>query len=161
MVELLRYQIEHAAWANQRALAAALQLTPDELEHDFKTSETCVRGTLVHMYRAERVWHRRLDGKPVQFREDGDHTMAALSQNWPPVSEMWLQFGRSSTDETVQTQLTYTDLKNNIWTQPLWKIILHVVNHATHHRGQAMGFIRALGHTPPNTDSITFARESA
>jgi len=34
-----------------------------------------------------------------------------------------------------------------------------VVNHATHHRGQAVGFIRAMGHQPPKLDLIFYYRE--
>jgi len=32
---------------------------------------------------------------------------------------------------------------------PVWEIVLHVVNHGSHHRGQVSGFLRALGHAPP------------
>jgi uncharacterized damage-inducible protein DinB len=38
-------------------------------------------------------------------------------------------------------------------------IVLHVVNHATHHRGQVSAFIRALGHRPPATDLTAMLRE--
>jgi uncharacterized damage-inducible protein DinB len=40
----------------------------------------------------------------------------------------------------------------------LWKIVLHVVNHGTHHRGQASGFLRAMGHVPPPLDLIAYYR---
>jgi len=32
------------------------------------------------------------------------------------------------------------------------------VNHATHHRGQVSGFLRAMGHAPPPLDLIAFYR---
>jgi uncharacterized damage-inducible protein DinB len=147
------------AWANSRLLSAASELTSDELEHDFKTSEHCVRSTLAHIYRAERVWLGRMEGKPVAFQVEGDDTIAALSVNWPQLDEGWLQWSRTLTDQDALAELTYHDLKGNPWTQTIWQIMHHVVNHSTHHRGQAIGFIRALGHTPPNVDSITFARQ--
>jgi uncharacterized damage-inducible protein DinB len=34
------------------------------------------------------------------------------------------------------------------------------VNHGTHHRGQVVGFLRALGHTPPVVDLIHFYRST-
>ncbi|MEP7352919.1 MAG: DinB family protein [Acidobacteriota bacterium] len=34
--------------------------------------------------------------------------------------------------------------------------MLHVVNHATLHRGQVMGMIRQLGIAPPVTDLIFY-----
>jgi len=42
--------------------------------------------------------------------------------------------------------------------QPLWQVVLHAVNHGTHHRGQVSGFLRTLGHTPPVTDLSHFYR---
>jgi len=157
---LLRYQIQSAAWANQRVLAAAAGLTPEELTRDFHSSERSVLGTLVHICRAERIWLSRLEGPLLEYRVEGDDTLPALETTWPAVAQKWLDWSATLTDQAAQTEITYRDLRGNQWTTPLWKIILHVVNHSTHHRGQAIGFLRALGHTPPNTDSITFARLS-
>ncbi len=160
LVELLGYQIEFSAWANERVLSAAAKLSAEELEHDFKSSENSVRGTLTHIYRSERMWLARIEGTPVDYRVPGDDTLSALVERWPATSRHWIRWSQTLTDESAIAQLTYQDLRDNSWTQPLWKVILHVVNHSTHHRGQAIGFIRALNHTPPNVDSITFARET-
>ena len=42
---------------------------------------------------------------------------------------------------------------------PVWQIVLHVVNHATLHRGQVVAMLRQLGMTPPGTDLIYYYRE--
>ena len=38
---------------------------------------------------------------------------------------------------------------------------MHVVNHATLHRGQAMGMLRQMGIEPPHTDLLYYYRELA
>jgi uncharacterized damage-inducible protein DinB len=43
-------------------------------------------------------------------------------------------------------------MRGRSFRQALVVIVLHVVNHGTHHRGQASGFLRAMGHTPPELD---------
>jgi uncharacterized damage-inducible protein DinB len=53
---------------------------------------------------------------------------------------------------------TYQDMRGNTWTNPIWHLVLHVVNHGTHHRGQAAGFLRAMGHVPPVLDLIAYYR---
>jgi len=35
-------------------------------------------------------------------------------------------------------------------------VLLHIVNHATLHRGQVMGMLRQLGHVPPGTDYLFY-----
>ena len=37
-----------------------------------------------------------------------------------------------------------------------WKVLFHIVNHATLHRGQVMAMLRQLGHVPPGTDYLFF-----
>ncbi len=157
--QVLRYQLDFSTWAGERVLKAAAALPPEELTQDFKTSDKSVLGTLVHCYRAERIWLNRLQNKKADFRVEGDDTLAALQKNWPPIQAGWSDWARTLTDEAAGGDLTYSDLKGNPWTQPIWTVVLHVVNHSTHHRGQAVGFIRSLGQTPPNVDLITFSRE--
>ena len=43
----------------------------------------------------------------------------------------------------------------------LKQVVLHVVNHATLHRGQVMGLFRQAGVKPPATDLIFYYRELA
>jgi uncharacterized damage-inducible protein DinB len=52
-------------------------------------------------------------------------------------------------------------MRGNRWQQPPWQIVLHVVNHGTHHRGQVSGFLRAMGQTPPPVDLSMFYRTRA
>jgi uncharacterized damage-inducible protein DinB len=44
---------------------------------------------------------------------------------------------------------------------PAWQIVLHVVNHATLHRGQVVGMLRQMGIAPPHTDLMFFYWELA
>jgi uncharacterized damage-inducible protein DinB len=156
---ILRYQIDYSKWATDRVLAAAAKLTPEELVQDFKTSDKSVLGTLIHCYRAERIWLNRLQNKKVDFKVDGDDTFTALQQSWPSIQAGWSDWARLLTEDSASSECSYSDLKGNVWNQPIWMVVLHVVNHSTHHRGQAVGFIRALGHVPPNVDLVTFSRE--
>ena len=41
------------------------------------------------------------------------------------------------------------------------QIVLHVVNHATHHRGQVVTMLRQLGRTPTSIDLILYYRETS
>ena len=66
----------------------------------------------------------------------------------------------SLSDEAAMAHLSYVDLKGRQWQQALWQIVLHVVNHGTHHRGAVSGFIRSMGHTPPVLDLIAFYRSA-
>ena len=74
------------------------------------------------------------------------------------VQQNWKEFAAQLTDRDAQSKISYHDLKGNAWEQPLWQILLHVVNHGSHHRGQVSGFLRAMGQNPPPLDLIAFYR---
>ena len=68
--------------------------------------------------------------------------------------------GRSGlTDEAAQAEVSYADMRGNPFRQQLGLLVLHVVNHGTHHRGQVSGFLRAMGHAPPKLDLVFYYRE--
>jgi uncharacterized damage-inducible protein DinB len=39
---------------------------------------------------------------------------------------------------------------------PRWKILRHVLEHSTMHRGQVVGMIRMLGHQPPAINAMDY-----
>jgi uncharacterized damage-inducible protein DinB len=158
--EVLRTHLAYTAWASRRLVHAAAQLSDAELTHDFHTADRNVLDTLVHVFAADRLWLSRLQGSPHPgFITDADRHFSVLQNDWPAVHERWIEWAAGLTDESAQGSIAYTDMKGNHWSQPLWQLVLHVVNHGTHHRGQAAGFMRALGHTPPPLDLVYFYRE--
>ena len=79
-------------------------------------------------------------------------------RNWPPVYREWQTLIAAETEESLARKIAYRDLKGNPWETPLWQIVMHMVNHGTHHRGQVAGFLRTMGHTPPPLDLIAYYR---
>ncbi len=140
-------------------LDAASKLTEEDLYRDFKTADKNVVGTLAHAFAADRVWLGRIQGNaPASFIDDQDRRLGTLQKEWPALQQRWKQWSAPLSDQDVLKKISYKDLKGNPYETPLWQILLHVVNHATHHRGQAAGFLRAMGHTPPPLDLIAFYR---
>jgi uncharacterized damage-inducible protein DinB len=158
--EALRLHLDYTQWATQRLLDAAAELTPEELNRDFGTSEHSVLGTLVHTFGADRIWLWRLTGGTNPgFISDADRSLAVLQSDWPAVLERWRLWAANLTDEAADVALDYKDMKGNPYRQPIWQLVLHVVNHGTHHRGQVSGFLRAMGRTPPPLDLVVFYRQ--
>jgi uncharacterized damage-inducible protein DinB len=160
--ELLRTHIDYSAWASQRLVDAASRLSPEELTRDFATADHSVLDTLVHLYAADRLWLARLQGGPHPgFVSPADRSLAVLQNDWPATYQRWKEWARAITPESADAVISYTDLRGNPWSQPLWKLILHVVNHDTHHRGQVSGFLRAMGHVPPPLDLVLYYRDQS
>jgi uncharacterized damage-inducible protein DinB len=157
--DTLRTHLDYTTWATRRLLAAAAQLSEEELTRDFGSADKNVVGTLAHIFAADRVWMSRIEGKPPgMFISPEDRDLALLARDWPALLDVWKDWAAELTDESVATVIYYKDNKGQDWQAPLWQIILHVVNHGTHHRGQVSGFLRAMGHAPQPLDLIAYYR---
>ena len=158
-VEDLRDHVSYSAWASQRLVHAASELSEAELLRDFQTSDHSVLGTLVHTFAADRLWLTRLQKSPrPQYSSEEDYHLSVLQTEWPEVYRQWDALLKGLSDEQAWADFTYQDLRGNVWTQPIWQLVLHVVNHATHHRGQVSGFLRTMGRVPPVLDLVVFYR---
>jgi uncharacterized damage-inducible protein DinB len=159
--EALRSHFDYTAWASRRLVSAVSSLPAEELKKDFQTADHSILGTLVHVYAADRLWLGRIQGNlPARFIDpEKDMRMDVLQNDWPQLHSQWQGWTAGHDDDSLRQKLSYKDLKGNPYETPLWQIVLHVVNHGTHHRGQVSGFLRALGYTPPPLDLIFYYRE--
>jgi len=155
----LREHFAYSAWASQRLVQAAAALTEAELQRDFQTADRSVLGTLVHTFAADRVWLARFRNLPnPPYSTPEDHRIAVLVEQWPALYREWDEWFAAQDDSSLTADLHYRDMKGNAWSNPVWKLALHIVNHATHHRGQVSGFLRTMGHTPPVLDLVAYYR---
>ena len=159
--DILREHLLYTAWASQRLVHAIEQIPTDQLTRDFETADHSILGTLVHLFAADRIWLSRVRGETISsFISDSDYYLHVLQIDWPLVYDKWNEWAAHLTDEFVSASIAYTDTKGNPHASTAWEIVLHLVNHGTHHRGQVAGFLRALGHTPPSLDLIRYYREA-
>jgi uncharacterized damage-inducible protein DinB len=56
--------------------------------------------------------------------------------------------------ETLDQPMTCTSTRGNTWTYPLWRLMIHFLEHQTYHRGQVTALLRQLGVQPPKVDFL-------
>ncbi len=148
-----RTHLRYSTWASRRLLDAALALDSELLHREMNVSHKSLFDTLTHIHSADRAWLGRVRGSPI-IQED------PIEMAWPEIQRHWVEFADSLNESDLQRIIAYKDLRGNDHQTPLWQIVLHVVNHATLHRGQVMAMFRQLGVAPPPTDLIFYYREN-
>jgi uncharacterized damage-inducible protein DinB len=158
--DAIRYHLGYNTWASQRLLEAAAALTPEQRGHDFGSAYKGIQGTLTHVFRSERTWLRRIDESAAPDLPSGpeDDDWEVLVARWPRVQQAWQNWAATLSDSDSNRVINYVDMKGNPWSNPVWHIVLHAVNHSTHHRGQVSAFLRATQIVPPSLDFIAFVR---
>lgn len=158
-LKALQQHIDYTVWASRRMLDAAAALAPDELTRDFGTGDGSVLGTLLHVYGGDLIWIERMYGTSLTKRPYDEHaSLAVLEAEWPHVWDRWKEYVDGLTEQAAEADVAYLSFKGEAFKTPVWQIILHVVNHGTHHRGQAAGFLRSMGKTPPVLDLTAYYR---
>jgi uncharacterized damage-inducible protein DinB len=152
--ELYRYN----RWANARAFEAASALTQDAFTRDLRSSHPSVRDTLTHIVWAEWLYVRRWQGTSPQtvFRASDFKHPDDLRARWSEVEAEQQAFVESLTAESLLAGVRYLNLKGESWEYPLWRQMVHVVNHSSYHRGQLTTLLRQLGATPNPSDFLLF-----
>jgi uncharacterized damage-inducible protein DinB len=160
--ELLVSDVRYSAWANQRVLDACSALTAEEIERDLRISHSSILSTLRHICDGERVWldclRTTVDGGTWRLPQGAAPELSfdALRQYWPELwngYRLWLE-GISETDLGAEVIVQLPgELEPSL---ARWKILRHVLEHSTLHRGQIIGMIRMLSHTPPAIQRMDF-----
>jgi uncharacterized damage-inducible protein DinB len=156
--EVLLTHVDYTLWATSKLLDAAGRLTAEEQTRDLQVSYRSVLGTLQHIYYADRIWLARLEGRtPAAFMDpEPGPGVDALKEHWPVVIKGLRDFVEFAPAGRMDEELAFQRLNGDSQHLTHWKVFLHVVNHATLHRGQVMAMLRQLGHVPPGTDYLFY-----
>ena len=156
-----KFLVDHLAysqWASERSIESVLPLTIEEQNRYLYTSHHGVLGTLVHIYQADRIWLSRLDGSPRLTLADFNETftLETLAPTWAKIHDGLQKWSAALTQDAVTSILKYINIQGHAYELPVWQVILHVVNHASYHRGQIASMLRQLNHKPIVTDLAAY-----
>jgi uncharacterized damage-inducible protein DinB len=156
---------EYDRWANDRVFLAAAKLSMKEFTRDLGGSFHSVRDTLLHIVAGEWSWLEYwkvtspdsafLAGlkarREALFNPDAFRGLDAVRLKWAEIERMQIEFVNEITDELLQKLIPFrtTQVK-------LARLMQHVANHSTYHRGQAALMMRQLNAKPPATDFHEF-----
>ncbi|MBI5565461.1 MAG: DinB family protein [Chloroflexi bacterium] len=149
-------------WANARVLQAAAHLTPDQFIAPHGLSHGGVRGALGHVLAAEIVWRLRCQSgiSPAALPTDSDFpTLDALRARWAEEETAMRAFLSTLSDDQLAQSVEYKTTKGAPYSNTLWQLLAHVVNHGTQFRAEAAVALTAEGHSPGDLDLLLFMRE--
>ena len=153
---------DYSAWANRRILDAAERLSQEQFTAPAGLDYGSLRGTLVHILSAETTWRKRCQegiSPSSPLVEDAFPTLAVLRERWSEAEQAMRGFLTSLTDDDLQRTVHYRTTKGAPYEDPLWQLLLHVVNHGTQHRAEAAITLTQHGCSPGDVDLIVFLRE--
>jgi uncharacterized damage-inducible protein DinB len=128
---------------------------PDDLHHKLIPGfgHPSVWKQLVHILACEEGWLHDLQNKVFPgWLEEDCRTMAALLANKDRIREARQTYVSGLAEEQLNATLAKRPAD---WGGELRSpafILLHVITHAFHHKGQVVAMLRILGYPAPDTD---------
>ena len=150
-------------WANRKILEACRSLKPNDLTRDLHTSHQSIAGTLVHIMWSEWIWLRRWEGESPKkvFATEEFPSISAIQKKWDDIERGQNALIGRLRPELLAATLSYENLQGQRWEYSLERMMQHVVNHSSYHRGQVVTMLRQLGQAAPSTDFLIFFDEGA
>lgn len=157
-VKDVRYLFGYTEWANHLLLDAVAQLNEEQLHRDVQISHRSAFSTLVHMMAAEWIWLERWLGTSprTMLSADSFANLDDIRVRWSEIEGTRRVFLEGLSDAVLNGDLNYTNTKDQAFSYPLVRVMQHVINHATLHRGQVVSIVRQMGGVPPATDLLFY-----
>jgi uncharacterized damage-inducible protein DinB len=159
----VRALYDYSAWADGHVLDAAARVSEEDLARDLGASFGSVEGNLRHVLSAQNTWLARwTQTAPAPGPElPPGSAVASLRRAYEDSHAAVRRYLSALSEGDLAGELRYTDMRGNDQNPILWKVLLHVANHGTHHRAESAMLLTSLGSAPRQLDYVFFEIERA
>lgn len=151
--------VRYKAWADELTYEAVRGLPEPEVHKERQTLFKSIIGTLNHNIVVDRIWQAHLLGRDHGFKSRGVLLYPELADAHAAQTEMnaWLaQWAAEQTDESLNRLVSFTFISGETGELSAGEMLLHLVNHATYHRGWIAEMFFKVPAIPPTTDLPVF-----
>jgi uncharacterized damage-inducible protein DinB len=163
LIDYIQGLYQYDKWANEQVLQAASRLTEGQIYQQQGHSWGSVHGILLHMMNAEWIWLRRCLGEsPGSFYSELDFpTLTALRKYWAEIDAEMNTFIIGQCQQSIISEVVYTNTLGNTYQLLRWQILVHVANHNTHHRGELAAMFSAMDISHQEDDWLHYFLEQS
>ncbi len=151
LLALVRYH----AWANDRILTVAADLSDEEFRATGKFDHDTAFQTLRHLVDVDWSWREFCIGNKVGETYVWDHGF--VLDGLPAIHAFCLEEDmrlRSYVESLDDEALSESMALGGDFSVPRWLILAHVVNHGTQHRSELARYLTECGHSPGDMDLL-------
>ncbi len=148
-------------WANQRMVDTFASMTDEQFNAPIVSSFPSVRTTFLHIWDAEALWLKRLNGISLadfpskSFHGDTKDVFNGLLN----ASKEFADFVAAQPNDFFETTISFKTISYGEGSQAAYEMVHHCMNHSTFHRGQLITMGRQLGLEKfPPTDFVYYLR---
>jgi uncharacterized damage-inducible protein DinB len=151
--------VDYKRWADELTFAAVARLPEGEAGKQRPTLFGSIIGTLNHSYVVDLIWRAHLEGREHGFssrrmivHEDVETLRRAQAE-----CNDWLRdWCRGQSDGTLNEVVGFRFLSGEEGRMSRGAIVMHIVNHATYHRGYVDDLFYQIPAEPPTTNLCVF-----
>lgn len=150
---------DYINWADDIIIGWLMQITDEQWSQAALSSFGSIRETAIHLVSAKKIWLDFWTNAPAPEYLSKQFTgnRAELVTIWKKVSADLKDFIEKFPAEKYTDEVNVTKPNGEVSSMEFQKIVPHMVNHSTYHRGQLVTLLRQAGFSNfSNTDLFTF-----
>lgn len=158
----LKHLVEFNLWANERICKVILEQGETVADREIQSSFPSIRKTLYHTWDAQGIWLLRLRGESITtwpshyFKGNLQEAVNLFLES----SSEFVRFVDKLPQNSEFSEVKYAAMDGTVYSNSVFEIICHLMNHGTYHRGQMVSMLRIAGAgSIPPLDLIRFYRE--
>ena len=162
-LDTARLFARYRAWADRQTYDAVAALPPGEAAKERKTLFKSIIGTLNHNLLIDLVWQAHLEGRPHGFAARNVVLHAELAQLRAAQETMnrWYEdWVEAQTAASLDQPVRFRFINGQEGAMSRGAMLLHVVNHASFHRGWVNEMAFPIPAKLPAADLTDYLREA-
>ncbi|MBP6878079.1 MAG: DinB family protein [Phenylobacterium sp.] len=163
----LALMARYHGWATERLLASVEPMPEEAYRRPCGLFFQSVHGTLNHLLLTDsEIWYPRFAGVPtgsIALDAEIESDRAKLASRLIAATARWRELVDSLSEAALAEDLRFTMTTGQARTLPMPATLLHVFNHATHHRGQITAALSMMGFECQSLDlpQLIFAEQAS
>jgi uncharacterized damage-inducible protein DinB len=157
-----RLMANYRIWADSLTYESVAALPAGEAEKERRTLFKSIIGTLNHNYVVDRIWQAHLLGEEHGFTARNVilyHELDALWSAQQTMNRWWKDWSEAQTTASLDETVHFRFVGGQPGAMTRGAILLHVVNHATYHRGWVDEMYFEVPAKGPTTDLPVYLQQ--